>query len=81
MLAYRMEIATRDEMIAEDPFGGQGVFLALDAPCSTILARLERAARTAVQAVAWEGSGVWAVPPAGMSREKLAAAWAAQDRK
>lgn len=58
-LAYRMEGLTREEMAAEDPFGGRGVFLpAPELDGAAMLARLGHG----VPAIAWDGIGLWADP-------------------
>jgi hypothetical protein len=58
LLTYRIDEASPGE-VQSDPFGGHGIFLAMDAPAAEILAALEEAAGTTIPAVAFEGSGAW----------------------
>lgn len=67
---------SREEMAAEDPFGGQGVFL--PAPGVTgeeILRSLASRMGRVMPAVTWDGIGVWVDPgsseaDAGLIRER-----------
>jgi hypothetical protein len=58
LLSYRIDEASPGEVQA-DPFGGHGLFLAIDAPAAEILAALEEAAGSVIPAVAFDGSGAW----------------------
>jgi hypothetical protein len=62
-----MESLSREEMAAEDPFGGRGVFLTAAGMTGTeMLGRLASVTGISLPAVAWEGIGLWADP--GSSR-------------
>lgn len=64
MTGYRMDASTPEQMAADDPFPGRGVFLPLVAPAEQIMEALDRAFGI-VPAVAWPNRGAW-IDPAGM---------------
>lgn len=75
--SYRMEEASRDQMAAADPFGGNGIFLA--APHlenEEIIDALETRLRMIIPAVAWGGIGAWVDQGSiGMSAARVRALW------
>ena len=77
MLAYRMDSFSREEMAAEDPFEGRGVFLAAPGiPGADIITALSEALGVTVPAVAWDGIGAWIDPGStGMSTELVQCRW------
>ena len=59
-MSHRMEIATREEMAAEDPFGGTGRFLAFPGlTMAEISAELEGKGLGAAPSFLWDGIGAW----------------------
>lgn len=56
---YLMQEATAEEIAADDPFGGDGVFLSCALDGQEILAALERVLGEVLPAVAWPGLGAW----------------------
>lgn len=80
MVLYRMEGVSTEEMNA-DPFGGEGVFLAMpgaDGP--DIIDTLASAFGMIIPAVVWPGHGAWADPrPTPMNAAGMFARW--EDRR
>jgi hypothetical protein len=75
LLTYRIDEAAPGEVQA-DPFGGHGLFLAMDAPAAEILAALEEAAGAVIPAVAFEGLGAWVdTRAAGAGQAAALARW------
>lgn len=76
-LAYRIEDLSREEMAAQDPYEGRGVFLAAPGVSGPeMLRRLAVASGAILPAIAWDGIGAWADP--GSSTDggaALLAAW------
>lgn len=61
MFAYRAEAMTPEQMAAEDPFGGNGIWLPLPGSVnSAILSRMETAFGGTIPSVMWPGKGAWA---------------------
>jgi hypothetical protein len=70
-----MEMATVEELCVQDPFGGSGVFLPLEATAEEILAELERRLPSSA-GIAWPGKGAWVDTAAsGMTRDAALEAW------
>lgn len=79
MTGYLMEMASADQIAAEDPFDGRGVFLPMTAAAGDIIDALERVFGTAVQAVAWPERGAWAdTSVTGMQAAEMLARWEAR---
>lgn len=75
MIGYRMDVATAEEMAAQDPFGGRGVFLPMEASGEDILGELDRVLGT-VPSVAWPMRGAWVqADETGFSAAELQARW------
>jgi hypothetical protein len=73
---YRTDTLDRDQLAKADPYGGRGLFLAMDEPGDVILAALEEAAGAPVPACAFGGHGAWVDTGApAVDRERLLSAW------
>ena len=76
MIGYRMDVATTKEVASQDPFGGRGVFLPMEAAGDEILGELDRVFGTA-PSVAWPMRGAWVqADKTGFSAADLQARWA-----
>ncbi len=73
-MAYSMVEATVDEIAAQDPFGGLGVFLAYPAHLDQIVQLLEEVYGF-VAAVSWPGKGAWVDGRLGMTPEEILRQW------
>ena len=58
-MPHLFQMTTREEMIADDPFSGEGVFLPCTGPGEEILEALVRCFGKVVPAVAWDERGAW----------------------
>jgi hypothetical protein len=56
--SYGMQMRDGNQMAADDPFAGRGIFLPLDAQAEVQLRALENAFGV-IPATAWPGRGVW----------------------
>lgn len=75
MAGYRMDVCTAEQLAAEDPFEGRGLFLALQEKAEVILRALEDTFGI-VAAVAWPGRGVWVDTRAlDVSKDEALARW------
>jgi hypothetical protein len=60
-MMYRMEERTREEMAADDPFGGRGVFLPFPGmDMAAISGELADRGLGSVPSFIWDGIGAWA---------------------
>ncbi len=76
-MAYSMVQATVDEIAAQDPFGGSGVFLAYPAHLDQIVQLLEETYGI-VAAVSWPGKGAWVdTRRLGMTPGEICGQWSA----
>jgi hypothetical protein len=74
---YRMDTHDGSQMAAEDPFGGNGVFLAHDGSGQQIIGRLEGVFGL-VPAVTWPGRGAWVdISAMDIPGEEASARWEA----
>jgi hypothetical protein len=59
-MRYLMEESTREQMAAEDPFGGRGTFLPFPGLGGTeISAELEEKGLGSAPSFVWDGIGAW----------------------
>jgi hypothetical protein len=77
VLAYAMEVSTADQVAAQDPFGGRGLFLPMDAGGEEILGAVQETFGS-VPAIAWPGRGAWVIPQSPEEAWQALALWEAR---
>lgn len=76
MIGYSTRMHTAEEMSAEDPFGGAGLFIPIPDSGEAILEALGEAFGS-VLAVSWPGKGAWInLAVARLGREEALRIWA-----